>query len=138
MPASADLSAEFNTKLSPEEEKQFQAWAKANGRERDTADYDLRGAWKDNAQEAGNGHLPDTWKKPNHPTFSSESKYSSAERRGGRWVEGKDGKWQFEASDWNVRNLGVDGLRLYFQQREPDAVLSLPIHARLYPNEVAR
>lgn len=130
-----DLTDQFNTPLSPEDEAKFRAWAKAHGRERDTADYDLRGAWKDNAKEAGNGHLPDTWKKPNHPTFSSESKYSAGEQRGGRWVEGKGGKWQFEASDWNVRNLGVDGLRSYFAKTEPDAVLTLPVASRLYPHD---
>lgn len=130
-----DLTAEFNTQLSPQDEAKFQAWAKANGRDGDTFDYDLRGAWKDNAEEAANGHLPDTWKKPNHPTFSQESKYSNAQRRGGQWAEGPDGKWQFKASDWNVRNLGADGLKGYFSEREPDAVLTLPVEARLYPND---
>lgn len=133
-----DLTEDFNTQLSPEDETKFQAWAKANGRDRDTFDYDLRGAWKDNAQEAGNGHLPDTWKKPNHPTFSQESQYSSPDRRGGRWVEGKGGKWQFEASDWNVRNLGAEGLSGYFREREPDASLHLPIAARLYPKDAGQ
>ena len=127
-----DLTNDFNTKLSPADEARFQTWAKAHGRQRDTADYDLRGAWKDNAQEASNGHLPDTWKKPNHPTFSSESRYSSKDRPGGRWTEGKNGKWQFEASAWNVRNLGADGLKRYFQKAEPDAQLTIPVQALMY------
>ncbi|AOR77217.1 hypothetical protein [Novosphingobium resinovorum] len=133
-----DLSGDYNTQLSPEDEAKFQAWAKASGRERDTFDYDLRGAWKDNAQEAANGHLPDTYKKPNHPTFSQESKYSTHELQGGRWVEKKSGKWAFVPSSTNLKNMGVDGLSRYFQEREPDAELDLPAAAQLYPNSYSK
>jgi len=130
-----DLTQKYNTPLSPQEEARFQTWAKAHNRQADTFDYDLRGAWKADAKAASNGHLPDTWKKPNHPTFSDESQYSNAQMPGGQWVEGKKGKWQFKASDWNIRNLGVKGLQQYFQQVEPDAALILPLANRLYPND---
>jgi hypothetical protein len=47
-------------------------------------DYDLKAAW-----EAGltptNGHFPDTFKKPNHPTFSIESKFWKPGMAAGRW-----------------------------------------------------
>lgn len=82
-----DYTNKYNTKLSPQEESEFQTWAKQKNREKDLFDYDLRGAWKDNVQEAENGHLPDTYKKPNHPTFSDESKYAE---------KGNHGKWSRE------------------------------------------
>lgn len=121
------MTPSYDTKLSPSEEAEFRKWAKAAGREGDTADYDLRGAWKANAQEASNGHLPDTFKKPNHPTFSEESKYSTSANRGGKWEEDKTtGRWRFVASDYNIRVTGADALQRYFKEREPEAELVLP------------
>lgn len=82
-----DFSDFYNTKLTDEEEAQYQAWAKKIGHERDVYDYDLRGAWKAGAAQAENGHFPDTFKKPNHHTFSVESQYADGKRNiGGRWV----------------------------------------------------
>lgn len=82
-----DYSDKFNTQLTEDEEKQYQAWAKKIGHERDVYDYDLRGAWKAGAAQAENGHFPDTFKKPNHPTFSVESKYHDGKNYvGGHWV----------------------------------------------------
>jgi hypothetical protein len=123
----ADLTPLYNTPLSPEDEAKFQAWIKSSGRERDLADYDLRGAWKADAKEAANGHLPDTWKKPNHPTFSTESLYNGKDgHQGGEWTEVK-GRWRFRASPGNVANMGGAGqLEQYFRQREPDSRLELP------------
>lgn len=120
-----DMSAQFNTALTPEEEQRFQRWVKDSHKERDLFDYDLRGAWKADTKAAANGHLPDTWKKPNHPTFSAESQYSNDQTPGGKWVE-KNGRWTFTPSDFNIKNLGVDGLREYFKRREPDVDLLLP------------
>lgn len=138
MPA-PDLSDRYNTALSADEEQRFQAWAKEKGRARDVYDYDLRGAWKANAQEASNGHLPDTFKKPNHPTFSSESQYSGKDgQTGGRWIEGKGGRWAFEPSDTNLRNLSADELAAYFREAEPDADLRMPQQARWYPKKAKR
>lgn len=131
----ADLTEKFNTPLSPEEEKQFQAWAKQAHRERDSFDYDLRGAWKADAKAASNGHLPDTWKKPNHPTFSVESQYSGDKSGvvGGQWIK-KGNKWAFVASDDNLTMFGRSALQAYFRNREPDSELTLPLsrEERLY------
>lgn len=124
-----DMTARYNTPLSPQEERAFQQWAVKQKRAGDTYDYDLRGAWKTSAQEATNGHLPDTWKKPNHPTFSSESRYSSAQMPGGKWIEGKGGAWVFQASPYNVRAMTREGLERYFREAEPDAHLVLPAGA---------
>jgi len=118
--------ANNNTKLTPEEEARFLKWAAP--RMGDLEDYDLRGAWKANAQAASNGHLPDTFKKPNHPTFSQESQYSTPDQMGGQWLNDGRGGWVFMASPLNMNNLGAMGLLDYFKQREPDAMPVLPIN----------
>lgn len=130
-----DMTAQYNTKLSTEDEAKFQQWVAQTGRDGDLRDYDLRGAWKSDAQQASNGHLPDTWKKPNHPTFSDESQYSTKDSPGGKWKEEKGGRWSFTPSAVNLRNLGVAGLKQYFQQSEPDSDLILPKEAGMFPTE---
>jgi hypothetical protein len=76
----------FNTQLSPDEEQQFQAWKAQNAPKDSGADYDLRGAFKAGLQPGANGHWADTYKKPNHPTFSDQSQYAKlAPEKAGRW-----------------------------------------------------
>lgn len=83
------LAAEqsFDTELSPQEEAQFQTWKQRYAPRDSGADYDLRGAFKAGlTPDPQSGHWPDTFKKPNHPTFSVESKYAKdAPDRAGRW-----------------------------------------------------
>ena len=120
-----DLTDMFNTQLSPQEEAQFQAWAKANDRQRDLFDYDMRGAWKASASQSANGHFPDTYKKPNHPTFSNESIYHGVEgMTGGRWLETPRGT-AFVPSLTNLENYPPSDLQRYFKRVEPDATLFL-------------
>lgn len=121
-----DYSGQYNTALSPQEEAQFNNWAAANHRSGDTLDYDLRGAWKADAKAATNGHLPDTWKKPNHPTFSQESMYSTDDQRGGQWIEGPDKRWTYLASPFNLQMRNQGQLQDYFRRVEPDSGLVLP------------
>lgn len=128
-----DLTGAYNTSLPPEEELAFQKWltqlSSKNGRDMsgDMYDYDLRGAFKAGAGQASNGHFPDTFKKPNHPTFSKESQYNGANGfAGGEWQKGKDGKWTFRASPSQLHFRSADELRSYFKEREPDSVLVLP------------
>lgn len=68
---------QFDTKLSPSEEKSFQAWKSKNAPRDSGEDYDLRGAFKAGLNPSKNGHWPDTYKKPNHPSFSNESIYAT-------------------------------------------------------------
>lgn len=121
----------YNTQLSPEDEAAYQAWAKQNGRENDVEDYDMRGAWLEAKQKGqsladGRGHYPDTYKKPNHPTFSNESKYNGeGGAKGGTWSTTPDGRPMFTPG----RDLSPDEARRlqeYFAKVEPDAVLNLP------------
>lgn len=77
---------EFDTVLSPGREAQFQQWISQQPipPEDDGRDYDYRGAFVAGIRPDGRGHWPDTFKKPAHPTFSVESKYSRG-RSAGRW-----------------------------------------------------
>jgi hypothetical protein len=126
-----DMSDRYNTQLSPDDEAAFRQWlaalsqSKGYDASQDLVDYDLRGAWKSGAAQAENGHLPDTFKKPNHPTFSAESQYSAGDMAGGNWAE-RDGKWDFQASPHNVRMLSPEALQAYFARVEPDSRLRLP------------
>lgn len=126
-----DFTNQFNTALTPKEEVQFAAWlnslSKKSGRDRakDFYDYDLKGAWKAGAAQAGNGHFPDTFKKPNHPTFSSESQYSKGQTLGGTWKEGPGGKWTFSPSKFQMTLWSPQELKNYFSTREKDSSLIL-------------
>lgn len=120
-----DLSEKYNTKLSADDEQNFQTWAKANPRLGNTYDYDSRGFWKAGAQEADNGHGSDKWKKPNHPTFSNESQYSGKDGNvGGEW--GKDGAKTFTPSATNLKNMSADDLKATMSETDPDYSLVLP------------
>lgn len=66
----------FETHLEPQEEQAFLKWKERNAPHDSGADYDLRGAFLAGVVPAKNGHFPDTFKKPNHPTFSDQSKYA--------------------------------------------------------------
>lgn len=86
MAGDRDYDENYNTKLGPDEEKKFQTWKSRMAPNDSGADYDLRGAYKGSAAQAKNGHWPDTYKKPNHPTFSNQSRYApDAPDKAGSW-----------------------------------------------------
>ena len=124
----ADYTDFYNTQLSPKEEAKFNKWrAKLPPQLNTLQDYDLRGAWKAGAKAAENGHLPDRFKKPNHPTFSDESIYSGKDGlQGGHWSTRPDGTWTFSPGATNLRLYSRDQLTKYFQTVEPNSVLILP------------
>ena len=96
----------YITKLTPEEEREFRAWAIDQHRQgrlmepeqyfqTENTPYDLRGFWK--AEKAGDPrataeinpydkqwHRPDVWKTPYEATFSDESIYA---------IPGKTPRW---------------------------------------------
>ena len=98
---------DYETKLNPEDEKKFQSWLDKNHKEGKIAhgdyrfykekgygyNYDFRAAYKDNEKSEVNTvdkqwHWGDVGKKPNHPTFSNQSKYypkAAAPGVGGYW-----------------------------------------------------
>jgi hypothetical protein len=79
------------TKLAPQDEVQFQNWAKAN-KVPLTADYDMRGFWKSGGQTSVNPndhriHYSDTYKTPLHESFSGESVYADPASNPPTWNE---------------------------------------------------
>ena len=124
-----DFSSKYNTNLTAEEEKQFQVWAKENGREKDVIDYDLRGAWKEmqsgQMSEDSRGHLGDKYKKPNHPTFSNQSIYSVGDNAGGIWSV-EDGKDVFTVTVSSESE--AEYLKNYFYKVEPNAKLNVTVN----------
>lgn len=105
----------FNTKLSPSEEQQYQKWltkkSQTEGRDisLDQFNYDMRGFWKSNGQQADNGHFPDTFKKPNHETFSDESQYNGKKLRDGTIAQG--GHWDGNTFTPSPLQRRVDKIR---------------------------
>lgn len=67
----------FETKLTPAEEEKYQDWKKQNAPKDSGFDYDFRGAYlRGITVDPDTQHWPDTFKKPNHPTFSDQSMYA--------------------------------------------------------------
>ena len=90
----------LDTKLSPEQERGYLVWKGMYAPKDSGSDYDLRGAFQEGFKPDSNGHWPDKYKKPNHPTFSDESKYAkSYPRLAGHW-QGED--FTPPMSDYNV------------------------------------
>lgn len=77
----------YDTALTDEQESKFQDWKSKMAPNDSGEDYDLRGAFLNNAKpHPETGHWPDTFKKPNHPTFSDQSMYAGERPDlAGRW-----------------------------------------------------
>ena len=111
----------------------FEEWYKTVPEHKsDTANYDLEAAYKNlpynemKAFATSDAHLPDTYKKPTHPTFSNESVYSTEEKPGGTWTKDEDDNWTFTPSWVNIENAGgEDKLKEYFDKYEKDVTLDL-------------
>lgn len=87
--------------LTGDEEKAFRAWYDRYSRSQNLDPnpdakehyYDYRTYWKNRTPEQMNdewklgNHLPDTYKMPGHPTFSTESIYSTRKTPGGTWKQ---------------------------------------------------
>jgi len=122
-----DFSNRYNTKLNPQQEQAFQAWAQKQGPRGSSYDYDMRGAFASGATQSANGHFPDTFKKPNHPTFSDQSQYSGVDgNEGGKWAKQSDGSWSFTPSASSLKMHDAGDLQTYFQKVEPGNKLILP------------
>lgn len=116
-----DYTNQYNTPLNSQEQSKFKQW-KAKYAPNDTgSDYDLQGAFKAGiTPDKDRGHFPDTFKKPNHPTFSDESQYSGKNGMiGGHW--GDDGT--YSPSNTNLQMRTQQQLQDYFTKNEPDTKL---------------
>jgi hypothetical protein len=116
---------DYDTKLSYSDEEKYR---KTFGPDA-SVDYDMRGYFKANPKATPNQegvHYPDTYKKPNHPTFSMDSQYNGVDGNwGGVWGT-EDDKDTFVPSSTNLKNMSKDELQDYFKRVEPNAILKLP------------
>lgn len=127
----------YDTKLDVQQENSFRNWlyhkSKNAGKNKamDMKDYDMKGYWKENvginpsvathlnSTAKTNNHGPDTYKKPNHPTFSKDSKYSGVDGyEGGVWT-----KDSFTPSPEMKKRADKKGLFNYMKSREPGVEL---------------
>jgi hypothetical protein len=108
--------------------------SKLEGRDisKDEQDYDLESYFKSLKYNNKNYvpkqgiHLEDTYKKPNHPTFSDQSMYNiPGIQEGGSWSSNKDGKWSFKPSELNLKNMPAEQMQQYFSESDPNAQLDL-------------
>jgi hypothetical protein len=107
----------------------YMQWAQAGGKNpfEEEHDYDLRGYYKAGGTLDKDAHLPDTFKKPNHPTFSDESKYSGPGQEGGHWTTDKKGNYVgFTAGPGNLQYHTPADMQKYFDKYEPGIQLHFP------------
>lgn len=101
----------FDTLLNPKEEGDFAKWKQTYAPKDSGDDYDLRGAFKAGLKpDPETGHWPDTYKKPNHPTFSDQSIYAKdAPDKAGHW-EGETfvPPSSVPGPDWAALTSGLD------------------------------
>ncbi len=113
---------QYDTKLTPDEESKFQKWKSVNAPNDSGEDYDLRGLYMSGGGTDERGHATDKFKKPNHPTFSTQSQYHTPQTPGGEWID-RDGKSFFVPSSTNLQNHPYPELQDYFKKYEPDTTL---------------
>jgi Large polyvalent protein associated domain 23 len=92
-------------------------------------DYDYDSWQKANpgVEMAPGQHYPDTYKLPNHMTFSDESIYHGKDgNQGGHWGTDEEGNDTFTPGPTNLKNHSMSELRDYFARVEPKAKLLLP------------
>jgi hypothetical protein len=96
-------------------------------------DYDMKAFRRDNpdAKMGPGQHYPDTYKKPNHPTFSDESIYhGKGGAEGGHWNKESGGSYSFTPGKTNLEHFSPSQLQDYFKKVEPGNKLNLPARAR--------
>lgn len=133
------FKSRFNTALNPDEMKGYAQWLAEQSTKlnrdvaSDSIDYDMQGAWKSGVATSDNGHFPDTYKKPNHPTFSDQSIYHGVPDEnggsyfGGKWNDLGNGKYTYMPSpEMLSKTHDVKSMADYFKQHERDSQLVLP------------
>lgn len=137
----------YDTRLTADQERRYQAWRATLPKPLQyEGDYDLRGYWADpDTVKEGivdGQHFTDRYKKPNHPTFSVESKYATGENRNraGRWDDGMfipPGGTAYSGSRVDlVAKLGEDDERYVSRGTAGGAVSVYGVPLRgLYPSE---
>lgn len=124
----ASMPRQYETKLTPQQAAGLPAWAATvgalQGRSaeqvmRDAYDYDIHGAYLQGLRADGRGHMADTFKKPNHPTFSTQSQYHGVDgNAGGIWSTNPNGTSNFNPGPTNMDYRTPQQLDEYWSQVE--------------------
>lgn len=143
---SNDPGDKYRTKLGPKETKGYNAWrAKLPKNLQWDGDYDLKGLYHENPNQtpSGNLHFPDTYKLPNHPTFSDESRYynPTTKNQAGHWsytdsssiYTPYDPKIKHRVEEMNQKKLG--GFANYEDGSTVQGLAQIP--AQAIPQDVA-
>ena len=80
---------------------------------------------------ANGEHGSDEFKRPNHITFSTDSKYSKPGQEGGVWKQDPDGTWSYTPSAFVLSQHTPQELQKYFAEQEPKSKLILPPEAEV-------
>jgi hypothetical protein len=126
-----DYTGLYNTQLTPQQQVMYEQWrAKLTPDLQNARDYDLQGAYLAGVHPSANEHLPDKFKKPNHPTFSNQSIYSTPRfgTQGGQWKQipgGTQGqqRWEFIPGPTNAQIWPQAALQQYMQANEKGNIL---------------
>jgi len=120
------VADKYDTPLTPEEQA---AYSKKFSSE-DSQDYDMQGFFKANPDvnpHTDGTHYPDTFKKPNHMTFSDESIYNGQNgNQGGHWGVDANGNDTFTPGVTNLALHTPQELQEYFAKVEPNVKLIMP------------
>jgi hypothetical protein len=117
-----EVADKYTTALNPKEQEDYSTKFSPE----DSEDYDMQGWYKANPGADPNDpgvHYPDTFKKPNHPTFSDQSQYSNDQTQGGKWTTGSNGEDIFTPGTQNIVN-GMDNTIDYLKKNDPNVILN--------------
>lgn len=130
-----DFTEDFNTFIPEELQPAFERWVALKDAERakqgrgsilqDKADYDIQGFFLAEMKgeevifDEATGHGTDFFKKPNHPTFSTDSRYHGISGFRGGTFKGNS----FSPSEDNIKLFGAKNLRRYMEKFEPNVIL---------------
>lgn len=93
----------------------------------DNFDYDMDAALAAGLQANGNQHWPDTYKKPNHITFSNQSIYHGKDGNiGGEWIDLGNNRWKYKVSPTNLKYHSKETIKNYISKHEPTTVVEFP------------
>lgn len=122
-----DFKDKYNTDMSDKDYIEYLEWKKRlPERFSNTTDYDLQGFFMNKEAlrrfnenfllDPEKAHMIDRYKKPNHPTFSAESKWSGVDDHvGGTWaVDYKS----YIPSRTNINMVGSRGIMQYLYDRD--------------------
>ena len=129
---SKEKNVSSQSKKEGEKDSGYESWKKTLPSDlQNESDYDLEGFYNKNKgteklKPNAKLHLVDEFKLPTHITFSTGSKYSTPEHKGGEWKGSDKSGWVFKASPFNLQHHSVAEIKQYMKDYEKESKLELP------------